>query len=1023
MRKIPQKRRSSRFLLVGALAGFFATVVPASPAAAFGGGSGSAGDPYQISTCAHLLEIDDTTTNLSKSYLVSGDIDCNGVSFSPLINGATFFTGTFDGGNRTVSNLVISCATDNCGLFARMTGGTVKNFTFVSPSVTSSAKYVGLIAGRVTGSATVDDISVIGGSVTNTYAASAANHPDDSFTGGIVGHYSTGTATISDVTSSMTVAGKSSTGGIVGYSSTTGVLTIEDVVVSGNVSGLRQVGGVAGFGYNSTGGFSPSGLTVRRATVSASSVSGLGQSIGGILGYGYNILIENSISSADVSGKASGSGVNVIVAYGQGAYVGGLVGQISGGDSTISDSGSTGDVLGDGVDGSVVADGVGGVLGWARLTNFYVNRVFHVGSVTGARGVSSVNGMAGAATRVTDSYFRSDLTVTDTSTSMVGGMVGQNSGSTVITRSYFAGTQSGLTAANRAAVAKFDGTSAVTCSGFFFDKDVLGSTQTSLTTGRCGGNNGPASQSTLNMKTQSTFTGWDFVNTWGLSGSTNGGYPYLRAVTPDSVAPTLVSAELMANGTKLVLTFNEALNATTAPASTFTVTASAVLITPSAAVVNGSTVELTLPSALESSASITVAYVAPAANAATSNAAVQDSAGNDAASFSGRPVTNNSTADATAPTASWTAPSSPSSSRTLSYTLTFSESVTGIASGDFSNLGNATGCVFTPSAASTSTSITVSVTCTSDGTVIARLGSNTVLDAASNTGPSSGATASSVTIDTTPATTTTTVSASSTTVVTSTTSPVSQAATTTLPAGAVSVTTTIAPASGVTGGGGASRTTTTVGMSASATTVPDTDVPSDTTTTTVPASTTPTLPEIDVPDTQVGGAAALIGGVRVEASITREDNELRVEVGPIAARIWATSATGGKVPLDAKGRLRLQRGDSVTVDIEGFDANSDIEVRLYSEPVLLGRSKVGGSGTLAASYAIPDSAESGDHTVVLKGTGKGDDITLALSVAVGDEAAGINPVVIVTPIALAVLAALLLPVALRRRRRTAGAGS
>jgi hypothetical protein len=212
-------------------------------------------------------------------------------------------------------------------------------------------------------------------------------------------------------------------------------------------------------------------------------------------------------------------------------------------------------------------------------------------------------------------------------------------------------------------------------------------------------------------------------------------------------------------------------------------------------------------------------------------------------------------------------------------------------------------------------------------------------------------------------------------------------------------------------------------MSASATTVPDTDVPSDTTTTTVPASTTPTLAEIDVPDTQVGGAAALIGGVRVEVSITREDNELRVEVGPIAARIWATSATGGKVPLDAKGRLRLQRGDSVTVDIEGFDANSDIEVRLYSEPVLLGRSKVGGSGTLAASYAIPDSAESGDHTVVLKGTGKGDDITLALSVAVGDEAAGINPVVIVTPIALAVLAALLLPVALRRRRRTAGAGS
>ena len=163
----------------------------------------------------------------------------------------------------------------------------------------------------------------------------------------------------------------------------------------------------------------------------------------------------------------------------------------------------------------------------------------------------------------------------------------------------------------------------------------------------------------------------------------------------------------------------------------------------------------------------------------------------------------------------------------------------------------------------------------------------------------------------------------------------------------------------------------------------------------------------------------MIGGVKVAATISRENNELIVKVGPIFARIWAVAADGGKVPLDTSGRLRLQRGDSVTVDIEGFDANSEIEVRLYSDPVLLGRSRVGGSGTLAASYEIPDAAETGDHKVVLKGTGKGDDITLALSVAVGDESAGVNQAFIVISIALAVLAALLLPVALRRRRQGA----
>ena len=181
------------------------------------------------------------------------------------------------------------------------------------------------------------------------------------------------------------------------------------------------------------------------------------------------------------------------------------------------------------------------------------------------------------------------------------------------------------------------------------------------------------------------------------------------------------------------------------------------------------------------------------------------------------------------------------------------------------------------------------------------------------------------------------------------------------------------------------------------------------------------MPVIDVPRTQVGGASALIGGVEVAAKVTREDNELVVDVGPISARIWATARSGGKVPLDAQGRLRLQVGDSVTVDVEGFDAATPVEVRLYSDPVLLGRSQVGASGTLAAAYEIPAGVEQGDHTVVLAGTGKGDEVTLALSVAIGDESAGINPWVIIVPIGVAVLGALLLPVALRRRKREAAA--
>jgi len=126
--------------------------------------------------------------------------------------------------------------------------------------------------------------------------------------------------------------------------------------------------------------------------------------------------------------------------------------------------------------------------------------------------------------------------------------------------------------------------------------------------------------------------------------------------------------------------------------------------------------------------------------------------------------------DVSAPTATWTTPSSPANSRTLSYTLAFGESVSGIAASDFSNTGTATDCTFTPSAASGS-SITVAVTCATDGTVIAKIDASSVTDAAGNAGPTAASSATSVTIDTTPATTTTTTTTTVAATTTTTTQP------------------------------------------------------------------------------------------------------------------------------------------------------------------------------------------------------------------------------------------------------------
>lgn len=102
--------------------------------------------------------------------------------------------------------------------------------------------------------------------------------------------------------------------------------------------------------------------------------------------------------------------------------------------------------------------------------------------------------------------------------------------------------------------------------------------------------------------------------------------------------------------------------------------------------------------------------------------------------------------DRTRPTAYWTEPESPVTTTTMDYTLVFYEPVSGIASGDFSYTGTATGCVITPSSPS-GLAVTVTVTGCSNGTFTLRLNSNTVTDAAGNVGPSSARVASPVTID------------------------------------------------------------------------------------------------------------------------------------------------------------------------------------------------------------------------------------------------------------------------------------
>ena len=116
----------------------------------------------------------------------------------------------------------------------------------------------------------------------------------------------------------------------------------------------------------------------------------------------------------------------------------------------------------------------------------------------------------------------------------------------------------------------------------------------------------------------------------------------------DLTAPTLQYA--LVNGNSLVLTFSEALNGQagfTPLPSAFAVGVSGSSVQVTQAVVSGSTVTLSLATAVDYGAAVSLSYTD--LSASNDVAVVQDLAGNDAASFSHINVLNN-TPDSTAPT-------------------------------------------------------------------------------------------------------------------------------------------------------------------------------------------------------------------------------------------------------------------------------------------------------------------------------------------------------------------------------------
>jgi hypothetical protein len=193
------------------------------------------------------------------------------------------------------------------------------------------------------------------------------------------------------------------------------------------------------------------------------------------------------------------------------------------------------------------------------------------------------------------------------------------------------------------------------------------------------------------------------------------------------------------------------------------------------------------------------------------------------------------------------------------------------------------------------------------------------------------------------------------------------------------------------------------------------------TTTTLPRIvTTTTLGPPVVEKVSAGQTAVQVDGVKTDATVTRENNQMVVNAGSLSATMSGLDETGKTAPLDSDGNIHLEGGDVIKISVGGFKPGTLVEVWLFSTPTKLGSVVVGTDGTVTGAYRLPVGIKSGSHRVVVTARmANGKPTTFTLGILVGDisKTSTLTRVLIAIPISLAIGFGFLLPTQLRHRRR------
>lgn len=313
----------------------------------FAGGSGTEDAPYLI---ANATQMDSVRNDLTAHYRLTSDIDLTGISWEPIgayvmengedANKAAAFTGAFDGGGHTISNITVDTSnSDN--------DNTMKNY----------AKYgtfgTGGVFNCVSGSgAEIKDLTVSGVDIKGyALVGGVVGYADDSAT--ITNVKSVGTAENNNKVESTAMMAGGVIGGCMG-------ITLDGCEAFYVTSVAGQCGNSGALG----GGLSHSTVkdcTVNNCTVNATKGGAWIGRLSGCMNYGDALASDHEFKSCTVSNTTINVGVTA-------SYIGGLTGA---GGNTLTTAAQTRAVIDtckvENVD-IVISDGatvsnVGGLIG------------------------------------------------------------------------------------------------------------------------------------------------------------------------------------------------------------------------------------------------------------------------------------------------------------------------------------------------------------------------------------------------------------------------------------------------------------------------------------------------------------------------------------------------------------------------------------------------------------------------------------------------------------------------------------